>query len=92
MLAQGRCLHKHGALLCAMYAEETMLIIHVAVPQTRRLADRHTTRRAVSCLDMRACDEYSGAALVKLQRAGPDAIYKCPSTDRVTAHHIPSLR
>ena len=77
MLAHGRCLHKHGALLCAMYAEETMLIIHVAVPQTRRLADRHTTRRAVSCLDMRAWDEDSGAtdALIRLQRAGPGAIY-----------------
>ena len=52
VLAHGRCLHKHGALPCAMYGVETRLIIHVAVLQTRPVGNNASSRRGVtgSCL------------------------------------------
>lgn len=85
MLAHGRCLHKHGALLCAMYAEETMLIIHVAVPQTRRLADRHTTRRAVSCLDI--CGPGTKIRELLLSSSNLQAPVLYTTAHRLTAPH-----
>ena len=83
VLAHGRCLHKHGALLCAMYGVETRLIIHVAVLQTRLVGNNASNGRGVtgSCLAGRI----KKVTHVNVHRATPGSIYICSSTDRATA-------